>query len=60
MSLIDLDDDLPSEAIVSTNGRVYTDQEVEDLAVLAVEQSQGFKKLEEREAQGLWNYPLAH
>lgn len=58
VSLIDLDDDLLSDAIVSTNGREYTDEEVEDLALLAFEQSQEFKELEEREAQGLWNYPF--
>ena len=42
VSLIDLNDDLIPEAIVSTNGRDYTDEEVEDLALLAFEQSQKF------------------
>ena len=50
VSLIDLDDDLISEAIVSTNVRDYTDKEVEDLALLAFEQSQEFKELEEKES----------
>ena len=55
MSLIDLHDDLLSETIVSTNDRDYTNEEVEDLTLLAFEQSQELKELEEREAQGLWN-----
>ena len=48
--MVDLNDDFLSEAKVSTNGKDYTDEEVEDLALLAFEQSQEFKELEEKES----------
>ena len=50
ISLIDLNDDFLSEAKVSTNSRDYTDEEVENLALLAFEQSQELKELEEKES----------
>ena len=57
-SPIDLDDDLVRQAILQTQGREYTDEEIEELALEAAEQSEEFKELEARQAQGLWNYPF--
>ena len=57
-SPIDLDDDLVRQAILETQGREYTDEETEELASAAAEQSAEFKELEARQAQGLWNYPF--
>ena len=57
-SPIDLDDDLVRQAILETQGREYTDEEIEELALEAAEQSEEFKKLESRQDQGLWNYPF--
>jgi len=57
-SPIDLDDDLVRQAILETQGREYTDEEIEELALEAAEQSEEFKELEARQAQGLWNYPF--
>ena len=57
-SPIDLDDDLVRQAILETQGREYTDEEIEELALAAAEQSEEFKELEARQAQGLWNYPF--
>ena len=41
---IDLDDDLVRQAILETQGREYTDEEIEELALEAAEQSEEFKK----------------
>jgi hypothetical protein len=57
-SPIDLDDDLVRQAILQTQGREYTDEEIEELALEAAEQLEEFKELEARQAQGLWNYPF--
>ena len=52
-SPIDLDDDLVRHVILETQGREYTDEEIEELALEAAEQSEEFKELEARQAQGL-------
>ena len=57
-SPIDLDDDLVRYAILQTQGREYTDEEIEELALEAAEQSEEFKEIEARQVQGLWNYPF--
>ena len=44
-SPIDLDDDLVRQAILETQGREYTDEEIEELALEAAEQSEEFKEL---------------
>ena len=35
-----------------------TEEEIEELALEAAEQSKEFKEIEARQAQGLWNYPF--
>ena len=55
-SPIDLDDDLVRQA--HKHRDEYTDEEIEELALEVAEQSEEFKELEARQAQGLWNYPF--
>lgn len=38
--------------------RDLTEEEIEELALEAAEQSKEFKEIEARQAQGLWNYPF--
>jgi hypothetical protein len=51
-SSIDLDDDIVRQAILETQGREYTDEEVGELALEAAEHSGEFNQLEARQAKG--------
>tara|TARA_B110000008_G_scaffold272694_1_gene305798 strand:- start:929 stop:2590 length:1662 start_codon:yes stop_codon:yes gene_type:complete len=55
---IDLDDELVRAAIQDTLGRQLSDEEIENIALEEASESTGFLELEERQAQGLGNYPF--
>jgi hypothetical protein len=58
VSLVDLDEDYIQEAVKETIGRQYTDEEIEDLTLDLASESPEFLEMEQRHAQGLWNYPF--
>ena len=57
-SLTGIEDDLIKAAVQETIGREHTEEELELLGLEAAENSPEFAILEQRQKQGLWNYPL--
>ena len=57
-SLTGIEDDLIKAAVQETIGREHTEEELELLGLEVAENSPEFAILEQRQKQGLWNYPL--
>lgn len=57
-SLTGIKDDLIKAAVQKTIGREHTEEELELLGLEVAENSPEFAILEQRQKQGLWNYPF--
>ena len=57
-SLTGIEDDLIKAAVQETIGREHTEEELELLGLEVAENSPEFAILEQRQKQGLWNYPF--